>query len=274
MQTGSSRSIPGPAGATESLLPLEAWREVAAANSVLGTLEADVEAVLLRDREARRARLLSGADRLSAMRSRARAAHWKGFEGGVDALARDRPRSSRTRGVERSDVDGERRSDASSRSASPRSGPSRTRRCPRCCSRSTSRSRAGTPVHSLALRAQVRIEPNRREYAAREREKLRELFGEPARWGETLRRSCSGAHLSAVWPGFTGRARFDLPMPVTYDFEVAAAKYPARARGGGVPLRLLFSGTLFEAGRTGSRSASCRGISRRPASCRSRCGAS
>jgi hypothetical protein len=108
----------------------------------------------------------------------------------------------------------------------------------------------GTAVHSLALRTQVRIEPQRREYGARERERLGELFGEPARWGETLR-SFSWAHLSAVWPGFTGRARFELPMPVSYDFEVAAAKYLHALEGGGVPLRLLFSGTLFESGPNG-----------------------
>jgi hypothetical protein len=108
----------------------------------------------------------------------------------------------------------------------------------------------GTTVHSLALRTQVRIEPQRREYGGRERARLLELFGEPARWGETLR-SFPWAHLSAVWPGFTGRARFDLAMPVSYDFEVAAAKYLHALDGGGVPLRLLFSGTLFESGPNG-----------------------
>jgi hypothetical protein len=39
---------PGPAGATESLLPLEAWDRVAAANPALSTLQPDVEALLLR----------------------------------------------------------------------------------------------------------------------------------------------------------------------------------------------------------------------------------
>jgi len=39
---------PSPAGATESLLPLEAWAEVEAANPVMATLEPDVEAALLR----------------------------------------------------------------------------------------------------------------------------------------------------------------------------------------------------------------------------------
>jgi hypothetical protein len=39
---------PGPAGATESELPLDTWHEVAAANPVLATLEPDVEALLVR----------------------------------------------------------------------------------------------------------------------------------------------------------------------------------------------------------------------------------
>ena len=38
---------PGPMGATESLLGLEAWRALEAANPVLVTLEPDVEALLV-----------------------------------------------------------------------------------------------------------------------------------------------------------------------------------------------------------------------------------
>jgi hypothetical protein len=44
---------PGPAGATESLLPLETWDEILTANPALSTLQPDVEAFLVRaDREA------------------------------------------------------------------------------------------------------------------------------------------------------------------------------------------------------------------------------
>ena len=39
---------PGPAGATESELPLQAWESVVAANPSLGLLQADVEALLVR----------------------------------------------------------------------------------------------------------------------------------------------------------------------------------------------------------------------------------
>lgn len=39
---------PGPAGATESLLPLETWQELVAANPALATMQPDVEAFLVR----------------------------------------------------------------------------------------------------------------------------------------------------------------------------------------------------------------------------------
>jgi hypothetical protein len=39
---------PSPAGATECLLPLDAWKQVEMANPVVGTVESDVEAVLIR----------------------------------------------------------------------------------------------------------------------------------------------------------------------------------------------------------------------------------
>jgi hypothetical protein len=50
-----SAFYPGPAGATESLLRLEAWRDLEAANPILATLTPDVEALLVdRARGARR----------------------------------------------------------------------------------------------------------------------------------------------------------------------------------------------------------------------------
>ena len=41
-------------------------------------------------------------------------------------------------------------------------------------------------MHSIALRTQIRIEPRHRTYAPEEQARLVDLFGEPARWGETL----------------------------------------------------------------------------------------
>ena len=40
----------------------------------------------------------------------------------------------------------------------------------------------GAQVHAIALRCQIRIEPQRRRYSPEEAEGLLELFGEPPRW--------------------------------------------------------------------------------------------
>ena len=67
---------PGPAGATESLLPLDTWEELAIGHPELATLQPDVEAFLVRRRtRRRRGGVLPRADRhvLRAGRSVAQA---------------------------------------------------------------------------------------------------------------------------------------------------------------------------------------------------------
>jgi hypothetical protein len=108
----------------------------------------------------------------------------------------------------------------------------------------------GGTVHALALRCQLRIEPQRRRYRAEEEERLYELFGETPRWGDSLR-PFLWTHTSTTIPGFTGSAEFQLPVECTYDFEVAAAKYLHALSEGEIPLLLLFSGTVFTRGETG-----------------------
>jgi hypothetical protein len=103
---------------------------------------------------------------------------------------------------------------------------------------------SGAQVHAIALRCQIRIEPQRRRYSPEEADGLLELFGEPARWGDTLR-PMQFATVSLMVPGFAGSVEVDLPVPCTYDFEVAAAKYLHALGDGEVPLLLLFSGTVF-----------------------------
>ena len=64
--TGRSRSIPGPAGATESELDLAAWNDIRAADPRVDMLADDTEALLVRvpdDDETATARVLSGAHR-------------------------------------------------------------------------------------------------------------------------------------------------------------------------------------------------------------------
>ncbi|MGH9179783.1 MAG: DUF6084 family protein [Acidimicrobiales bacterium] len=109
---------------------------------------------------------------------------------------------------------------------------------------------AGKTVHTVALRCQLRIEPQRRRYAPDEEERLLDLFGETPRWGDSLR-PFLWTHASAMLPGFTDRTEVDLPVTCTYDFDVAAAKYLHSLGDGDVPLLLLFSGTVFFKGGAG-----------------------
>jgi hypothetical protein len=102
------------------------------------------------------------------------------------------------------------------------------------------------PIPAVALRCQVRIEPTRRRYRAAEQGRLLDLFGEPARWGQTLR-SLLWTQTGLVVPQFTRQTVVDLPVPCTYDFNVAATKYFYALEDGEVPLCLLFSGTIFYA---------------------------
>jgi hypothetical protein len=108
----------------------------------------------------------------------------------------------------------------------------------------------GGDVHALALRCQIRIEPQRRRYSAEEEERLYELFGEAPQWGDSLR-PFLWAHVPTVLPGFAASTEFDLPVACTYDFEVTGAKYMHALAGGEIPLLLLFSGTVFVPGISG-----------------------
>jgi hypothetical protein len=108
----------------------------------------------------------------------------------------------------------------------------------------------GGTVHALALRCQIRIEPQRRRYTPEEEERLYELFGETPRWGDSLR-PFLWTHASTTISSFTGSTLFDLPVECTYDFEVAGAKYLHALSGGEIPLLMLFSGTVFKRAESG-----------------------
>jgi hypothetical protein len=99
-------------------------------------------------------------------------------------------------------------------------------------------------IQAVVLRCQVRIEPARRRYSAREKERLCELFGTPERWGQTLR-PMLWTHVSSVVPPFIGSQTLDLPVPCSYDFSLAATKYFDALEEGDLPLCFLFSGTIF-----------------------------
>jgi hypothetical protein len=102
----------------------------------------------------------------------------------------------------------------------------------------------GQQVHCLALRTQIRIEPVRRRYSDTEGERLGDLFGDRSRWGDTMK-PMQFANIAQLVPGFTTSTEIDLPVPLTYDFDVSTAKYFHGLDDGEVPFILLFSGTMF-----------------------------
>jgi hypothetical protein len=106
------------------------------------------------------------------------------------------------------------------------------------------------PIHSIALRAQVQIDPVRRRYTPEEQEHLSELFGEPERWSKSVH-SLLWTNANVNVPAFTGSTVIDVPVPCTFDFNVAITKYIYGLDAGEIPVSLLFSGTVFYAGRMG-----------------------
>lgn len=108
----------------------------------------------------------------------------------------------------------------------------------------------GVTVHALALRCQVMIEPQKRRYEPAEQARLEGVFGPTSLWGDTLRHFL-WANLATTVTRFTGETTVDLPMPLTYDFEVSATPYLQSLDGGDIPLVCLFSGTTFTKGEAG-----------------------
>ncbi|MDQ6738798.1 MAG: DUF6084 family protein [Actinomycetota bacterium] len=108
----------------------------------------------------------------------------------------------------------------------------------------------GAVIHAIALRCQVRIQPQRRGYTPEEEAGLLDLFGTRVRWPSTLK-PFLWMQCSTMVQGFTGQAEVDLALPCTFDFEVAAAKYLHALRERTIPVELLFSGTIFTKGVTG-----------------------
>jgi uncharacterized protein DUF6084 len=108
----------------------------------------------------------------------------------------------------------------------------------------------GRRVHAITLRTQVRIEPQRRRYARAEEDALRGLFGERARWGNTLK-PFLWMQANTTVQGFVGDTETDLPLPCTYDLEVIGTRYLHALDAGDVPIDFLFSGTIFTHGTSG-----------------------
>jgi hypothetical protein len=82
-EAGVQAFYPGPMGATESLLRLEAWEELQAANPILATLEPDVEALLVDRALGARRHWLVPIDECFALVGLIRT-QWRGLTGGKE----------------------------------------------------------------------------------------------------------------------------------------------------------------------------------------------
>jgi hypothetical protein len=102
----------------------------------------------------------------------------------------------------------------------------------------------GRRVYLIALTAQIMIEPARRTYDDETRRGLVELFGPPERWAVATNNLVLH-HADVLVPTFTGATTFRIPVPCTYDLEVAAAKYFYSLPDGEAPLAFNFNGTVF-----------------------------
>lgn len=103
---------------------------------------------------------------------------------------------------------------------------------------------AEAAVLNVLLNCQIRIEPARRAYGQPEHDRLSDLFGAPERWGQTLQ-SFLWTHTNLLIPAFAGERSDKMPVPCSFDFNVAATKYFHGIEDGEVPLNFLFSGSVF-----------------------------
>ena len=106
-------------------------------------------------------------------------------------------------------------------------------------------------IENISLKTQIMLSVTQRRYNAEEKAKLHELFGEPERWGKTLR-TFLWTNVTSVIPRFTGSTIVQLPVPCIYDFEVVSTKYFNALEDGDIPLNFLFSGTIFYKGEEGN----------------------
>lgn len=106
-------------------------------------------------------------------------------------------------------------------------------------------------IQNILLHVQIRIDPQLRSYDPDSKERLRDLFGEDDQWSRTVH-SLLWTHVDTVVLPFSGRTQVELAVPCSYDFNIAATRYFDGIDEGDVPLRLLFSGTIFHEGEDGA----------------------
>lgn len=106
------------------------------------------------------------------------------------------------------------------------------------------REQTGATVEGLMLRCQFRVEPQLRNYSEGEAQQLADVFGPRSQWRSSLL-PMQLATVSHLVPRFCGECNTQLPLPCSYDMEVATGKYFHSLSEGIIPLIVMFSGTAF-----------------------------
>ncbi|HEY1359019.1 MAG TPA: DUF6084 family protein [Thermoleophilaceae bacterium] len=109
------------------------------------------------------------------------------------------------------------------------------------------RDRSEREVYTIALTAQVMIEPAKRSYETSERERLVELFGDPARF-DGVPENLVWARQELLVPSFMGAARFELMLPCGAELELPVVKYFGGVEAGKIPIAFHFTGTVLYRG--------------------------
>src|SRR5260370_13311008 len=81
----------------------------------------------------------------------------------------------------------------------------------------------GERVDAVALRCQIRIEPQKRRYSPDEARRLPDLFGATERWAETVK-AIPLAAVSVMVPALTGQTEVGLEAPCTYGLQVRSIR--------------------------------------------------
>ena len=231
---------PSPGGVTECELDLEAWDRLAAAYPLLGEMTPDTEAIFVHQDEV----FLIPIDMCYSLVGELRL-YWQGFDGGAEARE---ALATFLAGLRRRAV-GLGAGDANMADlifGCTGATADRYAATPTLSFQLAITERSGVRVHAIALRCQIRIEPHRRRYTAVEAERLHDLFGDTSRWADTVK-PIQLATVTAMVPTFTAVTEIELPVPCTYDLEVASARYLQGLDDGTIPLLMLFSGTVFVA---------------------------
>jgi len=108
----------------------------------------------------------------------------------------------------------------------------------------------GEQVQTLLLQTQIQLQCPQRAYTDEEKKRLVELFGPPESWSQTLRNRL-WTHAQATVGPFEGSTQTVLPVPCTFDLNLAVTKYFYGLTSGDVPLLFLFSGSVFYTGPDG-----------------------